>query len=104
VEQPAPPSPGGSAPAGDDAASDGDGLTKRRAAEPEENGFLTIDTMPWAQVSVGGRSLGNTPVIKARLPVGRHTLRLRNPEAGITTTYTVDIRANETTTRRLGLE
>lgn len=68
-----------------------------------EQGFLTIDTVPWSHVRVGGRSLGNTPVINARLPAGTHTLRLTNPEQSINRVYRVRIRPGETTTKRLGL-
>jgi serine/threonine-protein kinase len=61
-------------------------------------------TSPWTRVSLHGRDLGETPLIRVRLPVGRHTLRLVNPDEGISETYEVEIRAGETTTRRLGLE
>jgi serine/threonine-protein kinase len=70
----------------------------------EQFGFLTLMTSPWTRVALNGRDLGETPLIRVRLPVGRHTLRLVNPDEGISETYEVEIRAGETTTRRLGLE
>jgi serine/threonine-protein kinase len=70
----------------------------------QEFGFLSLDTMPWSQVTLDGHSLGTTPLVHVRLPAGTHTLTLRNPDANITTQYPVTIRANETTSRRLGLE
>jgi serine/threonine-protein kinase len=71
------------------------------AAEP---GFLNLDTTPWSNVSVGGRTLGATPLVGASLPAGTHTLVLTNPELGIKTTYQVTIAAGRTTARRIGLE
>lgn len=38
------------------------------------SGLLSVDTNPWSRVYVGGRSLGETPVLTTRLPSGRHTL------------------------------
>jgi serine/threonine-protein kinase len=66
-------------------------------------GYLTLDTMPWSHVSINGRNLGTTPIIRVRVPVGSHKLTLRNPEQNIATTYGVSIKAGKTTTRRLGL-
>lgn len=67
-------------------------------------GFLTIDTSPWSQVSVGGRMLGQTPLIGVRLPSGSHVLSLKNPELGIETSYPITIENGKTTVRRIGIE
>ena len=67
-------------------------------------GFLTIDTSPWSQVSVGGRSLGQTPIMNVKLPAGSQVLTLRNPEQGIETSYPVTIESGKTTVRRIGIE
>ena len=69
-----------------------------------EFGFLVLDTVPWSQVTLGGESLGTTPILRHRLPVGAHTLTLVNPERGLRQRYRVTIRAGETTRRRVGLE
>ncbi|GAB4203541.1 MAG: hypothetical protein OHK0013_17730 [Sandaracinaceae bacterium] len=76
--------------------------------EPERapshgHGFLSLVTSPWTSVTLDGRPLGETPLVRVSLPAGTHTLRLRNPEAGIDESYEVTIRSGETTTRRLGL-
>ena len=68
-----------------------------------DNGFLTLATTPWTQVSLNGRPLGTTPLIRVSLPPGNHTLRLVNRERGIDQTYRVTITAGETLTRRVGL-
>lgn len=73
-------------------------------AAPTEFGFLTLDTNPWSIVSLHGRRLGNTPLVRARLPAGTHVLELSNPELDLRTTYTVVIEANQTFSRRIGIE
>jgi len=67
-------------------------------------GFLTLDTSPWSTVSVGGRSLGQTPLIGVKLPSGSQVLSLKNPELGIETSYPVTIESGKTTVRRIGIE
>jgi len=67
-------------------------------------GFLTLDTSPWSQVSVGGRTLGQTPLIGVKLPSGSQVLLLKNPELGIETSYPVTIENGKTTVRRIGIE
>ncbi|HYQ18823.1 MAG TPA: PEGA domain-containing protein, partial [Polyangiaceae bacterium] len=69
-----------------------------------EMGRLNLDTTPWSIVSVGGRVLGQTPIVGASLPAGTHTLVLSNPEQGLKTTYQITIAAGRTTARRLGLD
>jgi eukaryotic-like serine/threonine-protein kinase len=69
-----------------------------------ETGLLNLDTAPWSIVSMGGRVLGQTPIIGASLPVGTHMLVLSNPEQGLKTTYQVTISAGQTTARRIGLD
>jgi eukaryotic-like serine/threonine-protein kinase len=73
-------------------------------AAPVETGLLNLDTTPWSTVSVGGRVLGQTPIVGAALPAGTHTLVLSNPEQGLRTTYQVTISAGKTTARRIGLD
>jgi serine/threonine-protein kinase len=72
-------------------------------AASEGPGFLTLATTPWTHVSVGGRDLGTTPLIRVELPPGTHRLRLVNREQGIDETYPVTIRSGEAISRRLGL-
>jgi len=78
--------------------------TKEVPASPPEFGFLTIDSSPWAWVTVKGRSLGQTPVVNAKLPVGTQVLTFRNPDLGLSTSYSVTIEAGKTVVKRIGLE
>jgi serine/threonine-protein kinase len=74
------------------------------APAPVGSGSLRFDTSPWSIVSLGGRVLGQTPLIDVQLPEGTHVLRLENPELGISTTYSVVVRPGERTVARVGLE
>jgi serine/threonine-protein kinase len=71
----------------------------RNDAEP---GFLSLDSAPWSNVSLEGKSLGSTPLIKVPLPPGRHSLTLNNPELGTSTTYVVEIQAGSVLSRFVG--
>ncbi|AKV03050.1 serine/threonine protein kinase [Labilithrix luteola] len=84
---------------------------KRAASAPAEDsaeptiaappGYVTLDTYPWTKVSVNGRALGNTPLVKVPLPPGTHTVVFENPTEGLRQTTTVVIKSGETTTKRL---
>jgi len=40
-------------------------------------GFLSVNTKPWALLSIDGRTIGTTPRIRVRLHPGLHHLRLQ---------------------------
>ncbi|RKH57699.1 PEGA domain-containing protein [Corallococcus interemptor] len=80
-------------PAPDDSATE--------AAAPQ--GFLTLITEPSARVSLAGRSLGETPLTKVALPVGRHTLKLMDG-TGRPLKLLVEIKPDDTTSVRVPLE
>jgi serine/threonine-protein kinase len=69
-----------------------------------ERGFLTIDSHPWAHVSLNGQRIGTTPVVRHALAAGSHDLVLTNPERGLRTPYRVNIQPGQVTTRRIALE
>ncbi len=70
-------------------------------AEAKGRGKLTLQTTPWTEVFLGGRRLGESPLLEVPLPAGKHTLRLVNPEAGVKTSVEVEIVANRTTIKKL---
>ena len=47
--------------------------------------------------------MGTTPQMGIKLSSGRHTVKLVNPDFGISKTITVNVRAGETVTRVLTL-
>jgi serine/threonine-protein kinase len=63
--------------------------TKRDPAP--SSGTLSINSVPWAQVSIDGRPIGHTPLRRVALPSGPHQVRL------------VDARA-KTVSRRVTIE
>jgi serine/threonine-protein kinase len=40
------------------------------------HGYLSVKTVPWSKVFLGGRSLGTTPLARVRVPAGTHRLDL----------------------------
>ena len=71
------------------------------AATPEKierrrYGKLWLNTTPWSKVRVGGRNLGTTPIVGAKVPEGRHTIRLTDAE-GRSHRRRVHIKANQPT-------
>jgi hypothetical protein len=42
-----------------------------------------VVAVPWAQVVLDGQAAGETPVLRRRVTVGRHTVVLRNPHLGV---------------------
>ena len=60
-------------------------------------GKLSLSTTPWTTVFLGTRKLGTTPLFEVPLPVGRHVLKLVNPDKKIDKTLTVEIKAGQTT-------
>lgn len=74
--------------------------TKRRAdaSPPVANSVLRVSTTPWATVKVVGRPehCDETPC-RLRLPAGTYRVILANPVAGLKTTITVTVSADEPT-------
>ena len=57
----------------------GVGITTRIATP---NGTLSLNAVPWANVSLDGKSLGTTPVMNLSVPVGSHEITWRHPQLG----------------------
>ncbi len=66
-------------------------------------GKLTLDTVPWTRVFLRGRKLGDTPLIDLPMPAGRYQLKLVNEEKNISALIEVQIRAGQTTAKKLRL-
>jgi len=61
-------------------------------------GYLTLRTSPWTRVFQGKVDLGDSPLFKIELPVGKVKLRLVNKEKGIDERVEVTIKKDEVTT------
>ncbi len=73
---------------------------QRRASAGK--GSLSITTIPWTQVYLGGKLLGITPLAKVELPAGTHMLLLKNPD-GIRRQVKVTVRAGQVARVKLDL-
>ncbi|MBL8922657.1 MAG: serine/threonine protein kinase [Myxococcaceae bacterium] len=73
-----------------------------RKAEPAV-GKLSLQTEPWTHVSLGGKALGDTPLLQIPLPAGRHQLKLSNDQEKINLTIEVDIKPGQLTKKVLKL-
>lgn len=56
---------------------------ERLAARKAEPGKVVFKIRPWAEVFLGEKRLGMTPLPPVELPAGTHTLTLRNHELGV---------------------
>ncbi len=73
------------------------------AATDGPPGALTFDARPWCNVSVDGRSLGQTPIVNSSLSAGPHRITCSHPQHG-TRNISVTIESGQTTRRRVNLE
>jgi eukaryotic-like serine/threonine-protein kinase len=76
---------------------------KPSAAPKSGSGRLSLDTRPQTEVYLGQKSLGTTPLVGVELSPGHQVLQLVNEDKGISQSFEVDIRAGETTQKRLDL-
>jgi hypothetical protein len=54
--------------------------TARPAPRPRQlSGYLSVNSRPWAELSVDGQVVGNTPQVRVRVIPGRHHLLLARP-------------------------
>jgi hypothetical protein len=45
-------------------------------------GYLTVNTVPWSDVFVGGRKLGQAPLAEKEVPAGTYRIVFKNPAFG----------------------
>jgi serine/threonine-protein kinase len=46
------------------------------------NGTVSVNALPWAEVSIDGRSIGTTPLANIAVPIGTHEIVWRHPQLG----------------------
>lgn len=59
-------------------------------------GFVTIDSKPYSTVFYGDKKIGETPLVRAKLPAGCLSLRLENREHGQSRTKQIHVASNKT--------
>jgi hypothetical protein len=47
---------------------------------PVPNGSLSVNAVPWAEVLLDGKVIGETPIANYAVPPGSHEVLLRNPK------------------------
>ncbi|MBX3203258.1 MAG: PEGA domain-containing protein, partial [Labilithrix sp.] len=58
----------------------------------------------WTRVTVNGKAVGSTPLVRLSLGPGTHTIVMENPGEGIRESTTVTIKSGETTSKRLAFD
>jgi serine/threonine protein kinase len=66
-----------------------------------EVGYLTVNTVPYGTVSIDGVEVGDTPIVRRRLPPGEHVVRITRPgyrpeSAAVTITAGNEVRFRRT--------
>ena len=46
------------------------------------DGRISINAQPWAQVSIDGKDVGETPLANLSVPLGQHEIIFRHPQLG----------------------
>jgi serine/threonine-protein kinase len=75
----------------------------RAKPRPVAMGRLTLKTTPWTSVFLGGKKLGDTPLVEVPLPAGTHVLKLTNPDSNLESSIEVEVKPGQTTTKKLRL-
>jgi serine/threonine-protein kinase len=74
-----------------------------KKAAAGDTGKLSLDTVPATEVYFGQNKIGDTPLVEVPLPAGHHALQVINDDKGISQSIEVDIRAGQTTKKRIQL-
>jgi hypothetical protein len=72
--------------------------TDEAPTEPVKLGTVHLNALPWAQVTVDGHPVGNTPVRALTLAAGRHTLSLVHPPQAIEREVRIEVNAGQVQT------
>jgi hypothetical protein len=81
-----------------------DGKQQTEASFAFQKGKIAADATPWADVYIGERKLGTTPLAPREVYEGSYTLRLVNSELGAIKTVKVVVAPGKTTVVREQLE
>lgn len=51
-------------------------------AKPSKPGFISLEANPWAEVTLDGKRIGETPLADVQVSAGMHSVVFKNPESG----------------------
>lgn len=71
-------------------------VTKRAPRRPAATTTLTLGCTPWAAVTLDGKPLGNTPLRRVQVPVGKHALVMRHPPTGQSKAIEIELERDTT--------
>lgn len=66
-------------------------------------GSLVLEATPWAEVTVDGRNVGETPLGNVTVAPGMHTLLFKNPESGKSVKRTIQVNPGQRVSLRVDL-
>ncbi len=78
------------------------GATVLRRYSFNDVGYLQVVATPWADVSVDGRRIGQTPMGRVRVTPGAHSVLFSHPDYG-SADREVDVASGQTTVVRIQL-
>jgi serine/threonine-protein kinase len=78
------------------AQSGRDAGARRPTSDRKKPGYFSIDSTPYATIYLDGRKLGITPLIRVRVPPGRHRVRAVT-EAGDEQRFEIEVEPGKTT-------
>lgn len=76
---------------------------KEPAKVPVRLGSLSLEATPWAEVSIDGKSIGETPLAKVSVAPGIRTVVFRNPESGRSVKRAVQVNPGQHLSLRVDL-
>jgi hypothetical protein len=73
------------------------------APAPHAMGTLRVNSLPWSEVFVDGKLVGNTPQMGLPLPAGHHKIKLVNAPLEMTKVFSVEIAPGQVLTKTVNL-
>ncbi len=78
--------------------------TETTAMVEKKPGYLTIVTIPWANIYIDGKDAGTTPIFRKKLKAGKHTITLFSPQLGVEKKLELEIQPGKELKKRIKLE
>ena len=76
-------------------------LIRSSSVVSQKTARLFVDSKPWSNVFIDGKSVGQTPVTNLNISAGNHTLRLVNPDLNQTKTVSIQAKPGQTIRKRI---
>lgn len=73
-------------------------LPRKRNSRGKKNpktGFLSVNSVPWTNVTLNGKTMGTTPIINRKIPAGKHVVLLTNPVRNLSKRVEIQVAPGE---------